>query len=80
MALVEDFLKRKLKVTRKELGATYLAKHAIDVDDHPPIKQKYHVRSSAVMNVMNKLMDQLTATKLVEESCSSWSSPVVMAR
>ena len=41
MALVEDFLKRELKVTKKELGTTHLAKHTIDVGDHPPIKQKY---------------------------------------
>ena len=59
MALVENFLKRELKVSKKELGATHLAEDTIDVGDHPPIKQKYHVRSPAVMNEMNKLMNKL---------------------
>ena len=47
---------------------------------HPPIKQKYHARSPAVMDEMNKLMDKLIEQKLVEPSNSAWSSPVVMAR
>ena len=42
MALVENFFNRELKASKKELGATHLAKHTIDVGDHPPIKQKYH--------------------------------------
>ena len=78
--LVENFLKRELKVSKKELGATHLAKHTIDVVDHVPIKQKYHVRSPAVMDEMNKLMDKLIEQKLVEPSNSAWSSLVVMAR
>ena len=80
MALAENFLKRALKVSKKELGATHLAKYTIDVGDHPTIKQKYHVRSPAVMNEMNKLMDKLIEQKLNESSNSSWSSPVDMAR
>ena len=80
MALVENFLKRELKVSNTELGATHLAKHTIDVGDHPPIKQKYHVRSPAVMDEMNKLMDKLIEQKLVDPSNSAWSSPVVKAR
>ena len=84
-ASVENFLKRELKVAKKELSATHLAKHTlskhtIDVGDHPPIKQKYHVRSPAVMDEMNKLMGKLIEQKLVEPSNSAWSSPVVMAR
>ena len=70
MALVENFLKCELKVSKKELGATHLAKHTIDVGDHPPIKQKYHVRSPAMMDEMNKLMDKLIKQKLVEPSNS----------
>ena len=50
MALVEDFVKRELKVSKIDLGATHLAKHTIDVDDHPSIKPKYHVRFPAVMD------------------------------
>ena len=80
MALVENFIKHELKVSKKELGATHLAKHTIDVGDHPPIKQKYHVRYPAVMDEMNKLMDKLIEQKLVEPSNSAWSSPVLMAR
>ena len=80
MALVKDFLKRELKVSKQELGATHLAKHIVDVGNHPPIKQKYHVRSSAVMDEMNKLIDKLIEQKLVEPSNSAWSSPNVMAR
>ena len=80
MALVENFLKRELKVSKKELGASHLAEHTIDVGDHPPIKQKYHVRSPAVMGEMNKLMDKQIEQKLFEPSNSAWSSPVVMAR
>ena len=80
MALVEDFLEHELKVSKKELGATHLAKHTIDVGDQLAIKQKYHVRSPAVMDEMNRLMDKLIEQKLVEPSNSAWSSPVVMAR
>ena len=80
MALVEDFLERELKVLKKELGATRLAKHTIDVGDQTPIKQKYHVQSPAVMDEMNKLMDKLIEQKLVQPFNSAWSSPVVMAR
>ena len=59
MALVKDFLKRELKVSKKELDATHLAKHTIDLAGHLLIKQKHHVRSSVVMAEMNKLMDKL---------------------
>ena len=80
IALVEDFLKRKLKVSKKELSATHLAKHTIDVGDHPPIKQKYHIKSPAVMDEMNKLIVKLIEQKLVEPPNSAWSSPIVMSR
>ena len=49
-----------------DLGATHFAKHTINVDDHPPIKQKFHVRSPAVMDEMNKVMNKLIDQKFVE--------------
>ena len=58
IALVEDFHKRELKVSKKELGTTHIAKQTIDMGDHSLIKQKYHVRSPAVMDEMNKLFEQ----------------------
>ena len=79
MALIEDFPKRELKVSKKQLGATHLAKHTIDVGNHPPIKHKF-ARSPAVMDQMDRLMDKLIGQKLGEPSNIAWSLPVVTAR
>ena len=52
----------------------------MNVSDHPHIKKKFHVRSSALMDEMKKLMDKLSDQKLVEPSRILWSLPVVMPR
>ena len=76
IAHVEGFFKLELEVSKKDLGASHLDKHATDVGDQPAIKQKYHVWSPDVMDEIKKLMDRPTEQKIVEPSNSAWSPPV----
>ena len=63
-----------------QLRATHLATHHIDVQGHPPIKQRYRVVSSKVQEAMYQEVGWMLAEGVIKESFSEWSIPIVMAK
>lgn len=62
------------------LGKTNLLEHHIDVGNSSPIKQKYYPVSPAIQDQLNEKIDDMLKNGIIEESNSSWSSPVVLIR
>lgn len=65
---------------RKGLGRTNIIEHTIDVGNSIPIKQRFYPISPAVRSEMYRELDRMIELDVIEESNSSWSSPVVMVR
>lgn len=66
--------------TDRGLGRTSLVKHVIDVGDNKPIKQRHYPISPAVQKLVYEELDRMLALDVIEESHSSWNSPVVLVR
>lgn len=62
------------------LGRTSLIEHQIDVGNCPPIKQRHYAVSPAIQDLIYKELDRMLEMEVIEESSSSWSSPVVLIR
>lgn len=62
------------------LGKTMLVEHAIDVGNAKPIKQRYFPVSPAIEKLIHEEIDRMLSMGVIEESTSSWSSPVVLVR
>lgn len=60
------------------LGRTSLIKHGIDVGMSKPIKQRFYPVSPAVEKLMYQEIDRMLSLGVIEESTSSWSSPMRM--
>lgn len=77
---LEDTVKKFPSFTDKGLGRTTLLFHSIDVGDAVPIKQRHYPVSPAIEQMMFEELDRMLALGVIEESDSSWSSPVVLVR
>jgi hypothetical protein len=62
------------------LGKTSLFEHKIDVGNSSPIKQRHYPVSPAIEKLMVEELDRMLELGVIEESTSSWSSPVVLVR
>lgn len=62
------------------LGHTNLAVHHIDVGNASPVKQRHHSVSPAVQKDLYTEIDRMLSLGVIEESESSWSSPVALVR
>lgn len=54
--------------------------HTIDVGNAEPIKQRYYPVSSVVQKVIDQELEMMISMGVIEESTSSWSSPVTVVR
>ena len=80
-ARLKEVVDRKLPPkVEGQLKATHLATHHIDVQGHPPIKQRYRVVSPKVQEALYKEVDRMLAEGVIKESFSEWSTPIVMAK
>ena len=80
-ARLREFVDRKLPPRVKgQLKATHLATHHIDVQGHPPIKQRYRVVSPKVQEAMYQEVDRILAEGVIKESFSEWSTPIVVVK
>ncbi|EYC19204.1 hypothetical protein Y032_0025g1233 [Ancylostoma ceylanicum] len=61
-----------------ELTQTNLVDHDIDVGGHPPIKQKTRPVPYGIRAEVESMLIDLKDRKVIEDSQSSWASPIVL--
>ena len=62
------------------LGRTNLVEHKIPTGNATPIKQPLRRMSPAHREIVDKEVQKMLHEGIIQESCSSWSSPVVLVR
>ena len=68
-----------LAIDIEELGSTKLLPHSIQLQkDTMPIKQKAYRLSKVQADGLKSEIQKLLENKLIEPSCSPWSSPVIL--
>ena len=63
-----------------QLGRTSLVQHVIDTGDAMPIKQRPYRVSPDVKKEIDRQVDEMLEKGIIQESVSSWSSPVVLVK
>ena len=63
-----------------DVGKTSLVEHSIDTGDSAPIRSQPYRKSFRERQVMKELINEFKDKKLIQDSCSPWSSPVVLVR
>ena len=63
-----------------ELPGTDLVKHHIDVGDSKPIQLRAYRQSPAVKREMQKQVDDMLKSGIIEECDSAWSSPSLLVK
>ncbi|EYB82894.1 hypothetical protein Y032_0348g3182 [Ancylostoma ceylanicum] len=61
-----------------ELTQTHLLVHDIDVQGHPPIRQKTRPVPYALKLEVQEMLKDLKERQIIEESSSPWASPIVL--
>ena len=61
-----------------DIGKTGIIKHPIDVEGHPPIKQRVRRLPLGKRQEEQRLIQEMLRTGVIRESVSPWASPVVM--
>lgn len=62
------------------LGTTTFAEHKIRLKDGEPIAQRYRPVNPRLQAVMDEEVERMLADNVIEQSCSPWSSPVVLVK
>ncbi|KAL6723983.1 hypothetical protein Aduo_018922 [Ancylostoma duodenale] len=65
-------------VSDVELTQTHLMEHDIDVQGHPPIKQKTRPVPYGLRKEVEGMLKDLEDRQIIEESTSPWASPIVL--
>ena len=63
-----------------QLGRTDLVKHKIFTENVPPIRSRPYLPPLTSQTFINKEVQQMLENKLIKESTSPWTSPVVLVR
>ena len=66
--------------TSDDLGVTPLVKHHIDTGNHNPIRQKVRRTTPEKRQAIEREIDEMLKTGIIEKSSSPWASPVVLVR
>ena len=61
-----------------ELGKTNLVMHKIFTEDVPPISSRPYMVPLTEQKIINEEIQKMIDNKLIQESSSPWSSPVVL--
>lgn len=62
------------------LGTTSLHTHRIDTGDAQPVKQRHYPISPAMQKLVDEEVNRMLKLGVIEESESSWSSPIVIVK
>lgn len=76
MSVVETFP----SFENEGLGKTPLHKHQIDTGNCLPIKQRHYAISPAIQKSVDEEINRMIQLGVIEESQSSWSSPIVLVK
>lgn len=68
------------ELDRPELGRTTKVLHKIDTGDVEPLKQRYYPLSPAMLEHVNREVDEMLSLGIIRESSSPWNSPLVMVK
>lgn len=63
-----------------DLQATNYIQHSIHTDSPTPIRQRSYRHSPSAKKEISSQIDQMIDAKIIEPSCSMWTSPVVLVR
>lgn len=74
---LQNVISKLPNCTRLGLGKTNLLSHHIDVGDAPAIKLQHYAVSPAIEKEMYAELDRMLKLGVIEESQSSWCSPMV---
>src|SRR5580765_6680025 len=74
------FLAEELAEFDNVHGLTDRTQHRIRLRNPTPIKQRYRPRNPAMQAVIDKEVEEMEATGIIEPSRSAWSSPVVVVK
>lgn len=77
---LENICKNFPSFTFEGLGKTSLHTHHIDTGDKLPIKQRHYPISPAVQKLVDAEIERMLKLGVIEESESSWSSPIVLVK
>ena len=80
---LQALLEEHQEVFRPGRGGTgnpSLLKHRIQTGDHPPVKRRAYRASPEKRKEIDRQVQGLLEDGIIEESCSPWSSPVVLVR
>lgn len=61
-----------------DLGRTNVTRHTIPTRDSRPTRQRQYRQPYHLRQEMNRQIDGMLANNIIKESCSPWSSPVLM--
>lgn len=63
-----------------DYGRIDLVKHTIRTGDAQPIRQRAYRTSPHIRAEIDRQVQQLLSHDVIEESCSSWASPVILVK
>lgn len=77
---LNDILNQFPNSATEGLGSTNIICHSIDVGTAEPVKQRFYPVSPAVQEQMFSEIDRMIKLGVIQESDSSWSSPMAMVK
>ncbi|XP_020296117.1 uncharacterized protein LOC109861044 [Pseudomyrmex gracilis] len=77
---LNKFSNQNLPATVDNPGVTNLTRHLIDVNNHPPIKQRCYLVSPKVQEVIRDKVDKMLHAGIIDPSFSEWSNSIVMVK
>jgi len=66
--------------SESDVGRTKIIQHHIDTGDHRPIKQRPRLLPLSRKEEVQRMIEDMRRTDVIEESSSPWASPIVLVK